>query len=180
MIMKKETVIYLLALICILCSCGTPSTKEYVIDKVNDDLIQAVRLIYMTNSDNELDLSKCHAVEYFRTLTPPDNFGEMHECVAIRYQEGLLFSVDGSRAVYFFDDEKLKKNYGIFSAIPTKDNYWLPATITSDGSTVAYEAIANETNPLYYTIGLDEQKQKLESMGIAFDPCALPLVKPSK
>ncbi len=178
MIMKNA--LYLLVVIFCLSGCQNTSTKEYVIDKVNNDLAKAVRLIYMTDTDNSLDLSKCHPIDYFRTLTPPDDFGDAYECVAIRYQEGLLFSVDGSLAVYFFDNDKLTKNYGIISAVPTKDNYWLPAIITSDGRSAGYECIANGTNPLYFIVGLEQQRQKLIEMKVAFDPYALPLVEPIK
>lgn len=178
MIMKK--VLYFLAIVFCLAGCDSSSTKQYVIDKVNSDLEKAVRLIYMTDTDNSLDLSQCHPIDYFRTLTPPDDFGDMYECVAIRYQEGLLFSVDGSLAVYFFDNDKLKKQNGIFSAVPTKDNYWLPAIITSDGKSAGYECVANGTNSIYYIVGLEQQKLKLEDMGVKYNPFRLPLVEPSK
>lgn len=177
MIMKA---LYFLIMFFCLAGCQSSSTKQYVIDKVNVDLAKAVRLIYMTDSDNSLDLSKCHPIDYFRTLTPPDDFGDMYECVAIRYQEGLLFSVDGSGAVYFFDNDKLKKQNGIFSAVPTKDNYWLPAVVTSDGQSAGYECVANETNSLYYIVGLEQQRLKLEDMGVKYNPFSLPLVETSK
>lgn len=175
----KNVLYFLIISFCFIC-CQRTSTKEYVIDRINNDLTKAVRLIHITETGNSLDLRKYHPIDYFRTLTPPDDCGDIHECVAVRFQEGILYSVNGSLAVYFFDNNKLTKNHGIISAVHTKDNYWLPAIITSDGMSAGYECIANGTNYQYHIVGLEQQRKKLIEMKVSFDPYALPLVEPIK
>ncbi len=172
--------IYFLVLVC-LCGCSKKlSTKDYVVEKMNKDMSSAVRFIRLTEADDTLDLSKCHPIDYFRTLTPAGRYCDMSECVAILYKEGLLYSVSGSGAVYFFDNSMLKTRYGIFSAIPTDDNYWMPATVTFDEYVAAYECVANKTNRLIYTENIDRQRQKLIDMGVKdFDPYSVPLIEPN-
>lgn len=175
-----KALIYFLVLICF-CGCSEDiSTKDYVIEKMNKDISSAVRFIRLTEADDSLDLSKCHPIEYYRTITPPGKYCDMSECVAILYQEGLLFSVNGTRAIYFFDNSMLKCNRGVFSAMPTDDNYWMPATISSDGNVAAYECVANKTNRLIYTTSVEKQRQKLIDMGIKdFNLYRVPLIEPN-
>ena len=172
--------IYFLVLICF-CGCSENiSTKDYVIEKMNNDMSSAVRFIRLTDADDALDLTKCHPIEYYRTITPSGSYCDMSECVAILYQEGLLFSVNGSGAVYFIDNSMLKSNRGIFSAIPTDDNYWMPATITSDGNIAVYECALINTNKIIHITSIDKQRQKLIDMGLEdFNILLVPLIEPN-
>lgn len=166
-------------IVCLLASCNgsAPSMQTYVMKKMKEYSGTCVRFIRLTNSDNELDLSQCHPTDYYHTLTPPDMFGEMQECVAIKYQEGILYTVSGSGAMYFWDNEMLSTNAGIISVIPTEDNYWLPARV-SVGEVADYECIAAKNNPRRYGISMDHLIEKAMELDIYnnIDTNRLPLI----
>lgn len=101
---------YLLAAItiCLLASCGNSSSMQgYVTEKMAEYSRTCVKFNRLTTSEDILDLSKCHPLAYYRTLTPPNVYGDIRECVAIKYKEGVLYAVSGSGAMYFWDNEML-------------------------------------------------------------------------
>ena len=84
---------YLLAVItiCLLASCGNSSSMQgYVTEKMAEYSRTCVKFNRLTTSEDILDLSKCHPLAYYRTLTPPNVYGDIRECVAIKYKEGVL------------------------------------------------------------------------------------------
>lgn len=177
--MKRFKYLLMATIVCLLASCtgSTPSMQTYVMQKMKEYSKSCVKFNRLTKSDEPLDLSKCHPLEYYRTITPGDSWGEMAECVAIKYQEGILYAVSGSGAMYFWDNEMLTTNSGIISAIPTKDNYWLPAKVTR-GKVADYECIAAQTNPRRYGVGMDKFIEKAEQSGVLhlIDVNQLPLL----
>ena len=89
---------YLLAVItiCLLASCGNSSSMQgYVTEKMAEYSRTCVKFNRLTTSEDILDLSKCHPLAYYRTLTPPNVYGDIRECVAIKYKEGVLYAVSG-------------------------------------------------------------------------------------
>lgn len=177
--MKRFKYLLTATIVCLLASCNgsTPSMQTYVMQKMKEYSGTSLKFNRLTNSDQPLDLSRCHPLEYYRTLTPPDMFGKMHECVAIKYQEGILYAVSDSRAMYFWDNEMLTTNTGIISVIPTDDNYWLPARVRG-GEMADYECIAAGTNPRRHGVGMDKLIKKAEQLEILsqIDTSQLPLL----
>ncbi len=166
--MKKDICLLLLTVVFLLTGCNQVQTTEgYVNSKLNEYSKSAVRFIRLTESENELNLKSCHPVEYFRTLTPPDSYGDCRECVGIRYQEGIIYAVEGTGAIYFFDNHMLTRNRGLISAMQTPANYWLPAVCSNDGQAVGYECIAQGVNRTYAITSYDRLMTKLVNMGIS-------------
>lgn len=168
--MKKDICLLLLAIGFLLTACNqVQTTQEYVNSKLNEYSRSAVRFIRLTQSEDELNLHLCHPTEYFRTLTPPDFYGECRECVGIKYQEGILYAVEGTSAIYFFDNHMLTTTQGTISAMQTPANYWLPAVCSNDGEAVGYECIAQGVNRMYAVYYYDRLMPKLSAMGLDED-----------
>lgn len=165
--MKEYKYLLMAALVCLLAACNdsTSSTQSYVIQKFKEYSKTCVKFNRLTKSENSLDLSRCHPIDYYRTFTPKDCFGKIQECVAIKYQEGILYAVSESGAMYFWDNEMLTTNSGIISAVPTKDNYWLPARVRC-GEVADYESIANYTNAVRFGVSIDNFEIKAAELGI--------------
>ena len=71
---------YLLAVItiCLLASCGNSSSMQgYVTEKMAEYSRTCVKFNRLTTSEDILDLSKCHPLAYYRTLTPPNVYGDI-------------------------------------------------------------------------------------------------------